>query len=301
MMNKKEIFKKVGGIITELNEQYEYLSQSPENLNELELELFSANANFLSDHIAILVKLNENSKQATQDNLKTGSEPEGAVNKLVVPVSEKNPSKLKEEEVNIPNWKFELEKDSDEVVDSDEKGSDKLFNLPLTEEEVKVIEQQTRLKSEPEEERISKSEDQQSQPPVLNEPIVKEVVILERTVALPVEKTVGNQGIDNPHLTINDLLSRQYSQGTVASQFNQLQTKNLKSMISLNDKLLFVRDLFKGYSLAYSEAIELLNRFDRIEAAENFLNQNYAVKNNWADKQAVADKFYEVLGRRFSI
>jgi hypothetical protein len=39
-MNKKEIFKKVAGIIAELNEQYEYLSRDPENLNELELELF---------------------------------------------------------------------------------------------------------------------------------------------------------------------------------------------------------------------------------------------------------------------
>ncbi len=58
-MNKKEIFKKVGTILNELNEQYEYLSKSPDNLNELELELFSANANFLSDHLSILVKLND--------------------------------------------------------------------------------------------------------------------------------------------------------------------------------------------------------------------------------------------------
>jgi hypothetical protein len=61
-MNKKEIFKKVAGIIAELNEQYEYLSRDPENLNELELELFAANADFLSDHISILQKLNHNSK-----------------------------------------------------------------------------------------------------------------------------------------------------------------------------------------------------------------------------------------------
>jgi len=30
------------------------------------------------------------------------------------------------------------------------------------------------------------------------------------------------------------------------------------------------------------------------------LKQNYAIKNNWAEKQDVADKFYEILNRRFS-
>ncbi|MFZ4101461.1 MAG: hypothetical protein ACOYKR_05870, partial [Sphingobacterium thalpophilum] len=60
-MNEKEILKKVAGIIAELNEQYDYLSQDPKNLNDLELELFAANADFLSDHIIILQKLNQNS------------------------------------------------------------------------------------------------------------------------------------------------------------------------------------------------------------------------------------------------
>jgi hypothetical protein len=101
-------------------------------------------------------------------------------------------------------------------------------------------------------------------------------------------------------LTLNEILSAQSSQSTVSSQFNQRQSKDLKGLISLNDKLQFVRDLFNGYSLAYSEAIELLNRFDSFEAADNFLKQNYAAKNSWAEKQDVADKFYEILNRRFT-
>lgn len=248
MMNKKEIFKKVGGIITELNEQYEYLSQNPENLNELELELFSANANFLSDHIAVLVKLNENSKKTIKTDPETAIKPEVSVNLVQFPTEDQEPVEKQEEEVNIPNWKFELE-----------------------------------------------MKDHQVQESVSDQPVIKEVVISERTVALPIEQAVP----DNPKPTINDLLSKQSTRSTVASQFSQRQEKDLKSMISLNDKLLFVRDLFNGYSLAYSEAIELLNRFDRVEAADNFLKQNYALKNKWEDKQAVSDKFYEILSDRF--
>ncbi len=274
MMNKKDIFKKVGGIITELNEQYEYLSQSPENLNELEMELFSANVNFLSDHIAVLVKLNENSKKTIKTDPETAIKPAVSVNLVQVPTEDQEPAEKQEEEVNIPNWKFELDKDSPGSFEFEEKSTDKLFDRPLTDEEARFIDEKTRLKSD--KERIS-----------------------EPAKTLPLEEIKPESASDSPPLTINDMLSGRSSQSTVSSQFSQRQIKDLKSMISLNDKLLFVRDLFNGYSLAYSEAIELLNRFDRVEAAENFLKQNYAFKNKWEDKQAVADKFYEILSDRF--
>src|ERR1700754_507511 len=61
-MKQKEVFKKIGGIIQELSEQYEYLQTVSDNLNDLELELFVANAHFLTDHIEILCKLNLQNK-----------------------------------------------------------------------------------------------------------------------------------------------------------------------------------------------------------------------------------------------
>jgi hypothetical protein len=56
-MNQQEILKKIGGIIAELKDQYSYLEASSDSLNALELELFMANANFLTDHIEILKKI----------------------------------------------------------------------------------------------------------------------------------------------------------------------------------------------------------------------------------------------------
>src|SRR5271169_6447163 len=57
-MKQKEVFKKIGDIIEELRDQYEYLKTVPDDLNDLELELFVSNAHFLTDHIEILSKLN---------------------------------------------------------------------------------------------------------------------------------------------------------------------------------------------------------------------------------------------------
>ena len=38
-MKQKDVFKKIGGILQELSEQYEYLETVSDNLNDLELEL----------------------------------------------------------------------------------------------------------------------------------------------------------------------------------------------------------------------------------------------------------------------
>ena len=48
MIKQEDLFKKLGLILSELNDQYQYLSQNPQQFNELELELFHANADFLA-------------------------------------------------------------------------------------------------------------------------------------------------------------------------------------------------------------------------------------------------------------
>ncbi len=106
-------------------------------------------------------------------------------------------------------------------------------------------------------------------------------------------------------LTINELIQQQKKAGVnLTQQFHtsshQEKVLDLKVAISLNDKLLFIRDLFNGYSLAYSEALELLNRFDSYAEADAFLQTNYALKNGWADKPQTVDKFYSLLRKKFN-
>ena len=308
MRNKKESFKKVGGIISEINEQYEYLSQNPDNLNELELELFAASSNFLSDHISILLKLNTASSEIMKETMVSEIKDEEIIElvpdriELQEEEFDVNDVENKEDvdlvqEVSKPDWKFSIENESVISFDFEDKNTDELFDRPLTEEELRVINEKTQLKIIPEPEsdvHWDNRQELENLPPVISEEPA-EVVPVDATEFEPV--SLVEEEIQPP--TLNEILSAQSSPNTVSSQFNQRQFKDLKGLISLNDKLQFVRDLFNGYSLAYTEAIELLDRFENFEAADNFLKQNYAAKNNWADKQDVADKFYEILNRRF--
>lgn len=163
-------------------------------------------------------------------------------------------------------------------------------------------------KSDVEEEEIEK----ESQ---VSEPVVNQVVIEEKEVSIEPEEEkevslndLAKQAEVKPSrpLTLNELIQQQKKAGlTNANQFNTSQERggerigDLKVAVSLNDKLLFIKDLFNGYSLAYSEAIELLNRFDNFAEADAFLQTNYSLKNNWAAKPQTVDKLYSILRKKY--
>ena len=110
-----------------------------------------------------------------------------------------------------------------------------------------------------------------------------------------------SQEIQEEPLTINQRISAQLNAtGSRATDHTAQPVTDLKQAITLNDKLLYIKELFNGYNLAYSEAIDILNRFNSFDEAEKFLKNNYAVKNAWESKQAVADKFYDLLRRRYA-
>ncbi|NNU34754.1 hypothetical protein HK413_13090 [Mucilaginibacter sp. S1162] len=124
-------------------------------------------------------------------------------------------------------------------------------------------------------------------------PQVKEVA--------PAEKRMSPPGDKDDVMTINQKISAQMgSANNITEQAGVQPVTNLKAAITLNDKLLYIKDLFNGYSLAYSEAIEILNRFNTFEEANRFLNKNYIAKNNWEAKPETMDKFFALLKRRYS-
>ncbi|MFC6102575.1 hypothetical protein [Olivibacter domesticus] len=194
------------------------------------------------------------------------------------------------------------DEDSDDyAVEGDKENMDK--EEREIEEEASPIQENTAIREDKEEEEAKASQVvEESKSFVLPSEEVKE------------EKIVEKEEIQEPKkpMTLNELFSAQRKQEQ--TKFNEpsepatslphqeAPTKritDIKSAVSLNDKLLFIKDLFNGYSLAYTEAIELLSRYDNFKDADAFLQNNYAQKNNWANKQTTVDKLYAILKQRF--
>lgn len=300
-MKQQEVFKKIGGIIREINEQYEYLETGGGVLNDLELELLLANSHFLADHIEVLRKL----------SYQTESTPP--------PIQEQPVTAVEEPQVDEPRY-FEPEMETEaHETEAGEPAPVVEFDMPrqTPPEEAESSEPETTARPEPETirheltmEDIGEDWDEDEaeetyeglksiiaepdpEPPATPEPVVE-----QGSKSKPVTKTEPQIMVEET-LTLNQKISAQLTTSRMSDHLGAQAITDLKSAISLNDKLLYIKDLFNGYSLAYSEAIELLNRFKTFEEAEKFLQSSYGTKNNWQDKQDTVDKLYEVLKRRY--
>lgn len=383
MMNQQDIFRKIGSILTELNEQYQFLAKNAENLNELEMELFLANADFLSDHVRIAQKLNtltppvpsvesdanflleehntivlpevtqsstaeeEPLKPSTLEEFATAQEEEERVD------IESEEERIEDEIIHQEAAEKILEKDffkpdqddhsfefvlgnhsTDDKFDFEEKSVDEIFDRPLSKAEEEILAQKKRIhekEHEPVNESVEAENDEIGPEPFLipheeaqeikedpqtlftqvesksvgevkavtfDKPIIPPSVeerpafVPQAVPVKPLEEPIA----DKPTPSLNDLLAKTNGQ----TETVKAPIADLKQAINLNEKLLFIKDLFSGYNMAYSEAIDIINKMTSFEAADSFLQNNYAAKNNWAGKQNTVDQFYELLNRRFS-
>lgn len=369
-MNQEGIFKKVGQILNELQDQYDFLARNPGQLNDLELELFLANANFLSDHVQIVKKFNSNKPLEISEHTEDESVETVATEQVEMKVAEPVEEELKmekgktleeleaeyasvyepkveesaeevvekeaEEESRPETLKFEFlmdHKEENDQFEFEQQSIETIFDRPLSKEEEEIIAQKQRLRDQPHQpvEKIEETVSPESV--IVPEPVVVAQHIaptpVERVQEEPVEKAVEPvpvtpvavtpafvppvfEQVAEPvkeseqmqvRPTLNDLLASKSNGATSLNEENNNKAKitDLKQAINLNEKLLYIKDLFNGYNLAYAEAIELINKMPDFTSADNFLRNNYAVKNNWAAKQTTVDKFYDLLNQRFDV
>ena len=67
---------------------------------------------------------------------------------------------------------------------------------------------------------------------------------------------------------------------SISSRMSYQNIKDLKSAIGINEKFLFINELFKGNMKAYNDSIILLNDCDSHDKAMEIL-ENYRVQYKW--------------------
>lgn len=399
-MKQKDVFNKIGGILLELTDQYQYLQENESDLNELEIELFVANAHFLKDHAEILYKFIVRGAASRQLLMKPVpsfepkpeppvAKPVPVAAKPVPPVVKPAPPVVKTEPVavkpemaiepevvaakpeppvispEVPVVKAELlvikpEVPSVEQIEEagkqETKETEKFFE-PLVQlkqadkgaeekHDTKPVKVKAPENADEEEEPVAsiniedaaasdsysltrETPDAEKPELVLNEAAendeasVTEIKLLDEPAkeaeeikaseevaeVVPAkteepaasiensEDAKAEQTEDGKPVSINQKISSQLEQK--AKQGVPKPISDLKLAITMNDKMLYVKELFNGYNLAYSEAIEILNRFNTFEEAARFLKTNYVTKNKWDSKPATTEKFYALLQRRY--
>ena len=93
---------------------------------------------------------------------------------------------------------------------------------------------------------------------------------------------------------INETLAQQKASGDLSSKWQTAPLTSIVSGIGLNDKFLYIRELFKGDNALYTNTVKYLDTTDSLEDALNFIRQHF----DWDEKDETVQNFLNLVHRR---
>jgi hypothetical protein len=102
------------------------------------------------------------------------------------------------------------------------------------------------------------------------------------------------------HRYINTEPAKEYHSIKPDPTISRQQQPSLKSIIGVNDRYLFISELFGNSNDAYNEVINELERFDTYDQATNWLNTKVYNQYGWDEQNDTVQSFYYVLSQYFA-
>ena len=110
------------------------------------------------------------------------------------------------------------------------------------------------------------------------------------------EKEVNDNG-KQPE-SLNDRLRQGKTE--LVEVLKETPIKDLRKAIGINDRFLFINDLFRGDESMYERSIKTINSFNIYPEAEYWINRELKVKIGWNNDNTTVQHFDQLVKRRFS-
>lgn len=85
-----------------------------------------------------------------------------------------------------------------------------------------------------------------------------------------------------------------------APRAGKAAVKDLYKAISAQDRIAFVRELFRGDEIMFERSIKTINNFSSLTEAEYWIERELKTKNGWMPGHPVAGQFEQLVKRRFA-
>lgn len=105
--------------------------------------------------------------------------------------------------------------------------------------------------------------------------------------------TIGHNGA-----SLNDKLKTEKTE--LAEILTESPIRDLKKGIGINDRYVFLSELFRGDDAMYERSIKTINGFRILAEAEYWIERELKVKLGWDDGKTTTQHFYQLVKRRFS-
>jgi hypothetical protein len=107
-----------------------------------------------------------------------------------------------------------------------------------------------------------------------------------------------NTALANEVESLNEKLKEERIEVATALQGSPI--RDLKKAIGINDRFLFVNDLFRGDENMYERSLKTINGFTIYPEAEYWIQRELKVKLSWPDNSETVKLFDQLIKRRFS-
>ncbi len=98
--------------------------------------------------------------------------------------------------------------------------------------------------------------------------------------------------------SLNDALKMPAAE--LSSKLSEAPVKDLKRAIGINDRFLYINQLFRGDEMMYERSIKTINSFTIWPEAEYWIKRELKTKLGWVDSNEIVSQFDQLIKRRFS-
>jgi len=214
------------------------------------------------------------SKEAEREEVKIEPEESEEADREIIESEQEESKEVENEEIEV-ELEVEREIDAEVQIEHSEEES-ATSSVAVTEEDLitflpdeNVEQPSMELFDEAKDETPEESEEEvtvEEKEPVKKE-AAKSVPVQESLFGEAEVSEVKKEEKKKDVRSLNDLLLEQIEDKSLNNKFHEAKIEDLSKAISLNDKFLYIRELFKNQGTEFSKAIQTLNRCNTIEEA----------------------------------
>jgi hypothetical protein len=101
-----------------------------------------------------------------------------------------------------------------------------------------------------------------------------------------------------PQESLNDKLK--YGKTELVEILKEAPVKDLRKAVGINDRFLFINELFRGDENMYERCIKTINNFNIYAEAEYWISRELKLKLGWSNSSETVQSFDQLVKRRFS-
>jgi len=99
--------------------------------------------------------------------------------------------------------------------------------------------------------------------------------------------------------SLNDRLKE--NRNELMHSLKETPIRDLRKGIGINDRFVFISELFRGDEPMYERSIKTINSFNIYPEAEYWMNRELKIKLGWDDTRETVKHFYQLVKRRFAL